>query len=67
MVSAFVAVPTYAWCRYSTGQLVGFGFAGLFGLIILCVIIYQSVQYCKRRRTLNRLQSHYQLREPGAG
>ena len=30
-------------------------------------MIYKIVSCCKRRRTLNRLQSHYQLREPGSG
>ena len=45
----------------------GFGFGGLFGLIVLGYLVYKIVDCCKRQRTLNRLQSHYQLRDPGAG
>jgi hypothetical protein len=53
--------------RYSTGELVGFGFAAFFGLVIMCYGIYKIVECYKRKRTLNRLQSHYQLKDPGAG
>ncbi len=45
----------------------GFGFAAFFGLVIMCFGIYKMVECFKRKRTLNRLQSHYQLKDPGSG